>query len=66
MKKLERSIEGKVFLGVFSGMGEYFDTDPVLLRVFYIIFTFFTGIFPGTLAYLVAALAMPLKKYGNR
>jgi phage shock protein C len=61
MKKLERNIDSKVFLGVFSGIGEYFDVDPVLLRVAYIVFTFFTALVPGTIAYFVMAFSMPIK-----
>jgi phage shock protein C len=61
MKKLTRNASDKVFLGVLSGMGDYFGTDPVLMRVIYIVITFLTGIFPGTIAYFLAALVMPQK-----
>jgi len=62
MKKLARNTSGKVFLGVLSGMGDYLDTDPVLLRVIYILVTFITGIIPGMIAYLFAAVVMPVQK----
>lgn len=61
-KKLLRSSENKMFLGVLGGLGEYFGIDPTLLRVGFIIVFALTGFFPGVLSYLLAALIMP-KKY---
>lgn len=58
-KKLYRSIDNKVIAGIMGGLGEYFDIDPVLFRVIYLIFTIFSGIVPGTLAYLLMILIMP-------
>ena len=59
MKKLRRSSENKVFAGVLGGIGEYFDVDPVLLRVGFIFFVLATGIFPGVIAYILAIFVMP-------
>lgn len=61
-KKLFRSSENKVFAGVMGGFGEYFDIDPVLLRVIYVGFSVFTAVFPGILAYILMALIMPVRK----
>lgn len=61
-KKLFRSSENKVFGGVMGGFGEYFDIDPVLLRVIYLGFSVFTGVLPGILAYLLMASIMPVRK----
>ena len=47
MKKLHKSKENKVWLGVIGGIGEYFNFDPVVLRVIWIIVVVFTGFFPG-------------------
>lgn len=60
-KKLFRSSENKVFAGVMGGFGEYFDIDPVLLRVIYLGFSVFTGVLPGILAYLLMASIMPVR-----
>ena len=62
MKKLYRSESNKVWLGVLGGLGEYFNTDPVLLRVIFILILVFTGFIPGFVAYIFAALVMPYKK----
>ncbi len=62
MKRLYRTEKNKVFLGVMGGFGEYFDVDPVLLRVVFLLITIFTGFVPGLLAYILAAAVMPLKK----
>ena len=54
-KKLERK-EGKL-LGVCAGVGDYFDLDPTVVRVAWIVFIFFGG--AGILLYLILALIMP-------
>lgn len=59
VKRLYRSDTNKVWLGVIGGFGEYFQIDPVLLRVVFILVTVFTGFFPGLIAYLLAAAVMP-------
>lgn len=58
-KKLYRSVDNKVIAGIMGGLGEYFDIDPVLFRVIYLIFTIFSGVVPGVLAYLLMILIMP-------
>jgi phage shock protein C len=60
-KKLYKSKGNRVLAGVIGGIGEYFGVDPTLLRVAYIIITFFTGLFPGTIAYIFMALVVPEK-----
>ena len=62
IKKLYRSRTNKVFLGVLGGFGEYFDIDPVLLRVVFILITVFSGVLPGVFVYFLAAAVMPFKK----
>lgn len=62
MKKLYKSWENKVLTGLVGGMGEYFDVDPVLLRVAWIIVTAVTGFVPGIVAYVVAALIVPVRQ----
>ena len=60
-KKLYRSKENRVIAGVFGGLGDYFDTDPVLLRLAWLVIVVFTGFAPGIIAYIVAALIVPIK-----
>jgi phage shock protein C len=58
-KKLYRSQTDKKWLGVCGGLAEYFEIDAVLVRVLWVIITMLTGIIPGVLVYLLAALVMP-------
>lgn len=58
-KKLYRSRENKVFLGIMGGLGEYFEIDPVLLRAGYIFVSVFGMFWPGVIAYLFMALIIP-------
>ena len=59
MKKLYRSKENKVLAGVIGGIGEYFDIDPVVLRIIWILLVVFTAFVPGIIAYFFAVLIMP-------
>lgn len=58
-KKLYRSETDKVFAGVLGGFGEYFDIDPLLLRLGFVIFVILTGFWPGAGIYILAMLLMP-------
>lgn len=59
MKKLTRSKDNKVLAGVMGGVGEYFDIDPVLIRLVYLLATVFTGIVPGIVGYILAVAVVP-------
>lgn len=61
MKKLYRSEKNKMLYGVIGGLGEYFETDPTLFRLIYVLVTAFTGFIPGIVAYFIAALVIPQK-----
>ena len=56
-KKLRKSRENCKLCGVCGGIAEYFDLDPTLVRVLWILLVCAYG--SGLLAYLVAALIMP-------
>lgn len=59
MKKLTLSTKNKKFLGVLSGLADYFDLDPSLVRVAFIFLTIFSGFFPGILVYFLSAAILP-------
>ena len=59
MKKLYRSKENKVMGGVLGGLGEYFDIDPVVLRVIFILLGAITGFIPFLIGYIIVALIVP-------
>ncbi len=56
-KKLTRSASQKMLGGVCGGLGEYFNVDPVLVRLIFVILTLADGV--GLLAYAVLWLLMP-------
>ena len=58
-KRLYKIEEGKKLCGVCGGLAEYFDIDPTIVRVLWILLIFCVG--TGILAYLVAAIIMPKK-----
>jgi phage shock protein C len=60
-KRLFKSSENKIISGVIGGLGEYFDVDPVLLRVGYVLITVFTAVFPGIIAYILMSMVVPKK-----
>lgn len=45
--------------GVLGGMGIYFNIDPVIVRIIFILIVIATGIFPGVIAYLIAVFLVP-------
>ncbi len=59
MKKLYRAREGKMLAGVCAGLAEYFNVDPTLLRLTWVIFGMLAGF--GLLGYLAAVIIMPEK-----
>jgi len=56
-KRLYRSTTNKVIGGVCGGLGEYFEIDPVFVRIVAVILALATGV--GLLAYIVAWIIMP-------
>lgn len=59
MKKLYRSEKDSLIAGVIGGIGEYFDIDPTVLRLGFIVLVLLTGIFPGIIAYILAYFIIP-------
>jgi len=58
-KKLYRSFKDKKISGVCAGLAEYFQIDPTLLRVVFLILIFLNGI--GVILYIILWIAMPVK-----
>jgi phage shock protein C len=56
-KRLIRPRNNRQLAGVCAGLGEYFNIDPVLVRVAFIITALAGG--PGIVAYILLALVMP-------
>lgn len=56
-RKLYRSSTNTVLAGVAGGLGEYFNMDPTLIRLVFVLITLFGG--SGILVYLVLWLVIP-------
>ncbi|NCA76197.1 MAG: PspC domain-containing protein [Alphaproteobacteria bacterium] len=57
IKRLYRSKKDRVLGGVCAGIANYFNVDPVLIRVAWVVGFFIGGV--GFLAYLIAWIIMP-------
>lgn len=58
MKKLYRS-SNRIVTGVCGGIAEYFDVDPTVIRVVYLILSLFSAGFPGLLLYIILMVLIP-------
>ncbi|MDD3043769.1 MAG: PspC domain-containing protein, partial [Methanosarcinaceae archaeon] len=56
-RRLTKSSTNKILTGVCGGIGEYFDIDPTLVRLAFVVLTFFNGI--GIVIYIILAVIMP-------
>lgn len=57
MKKLHKVEQGKRLCGVCTGIAAYFDIDPTLVRLGWVLFSLLGG--SGILAYIICALIVP-------
>lgn len=61
-KKLYRNKDNKMVSGVCSGIADYFDIDPTLVRIGWLILVFCAG--TGLFAYLIGIIVIPVKPAG--
>ncbi|MBI2102699.1 PspC domain-containing protein [Candidatus Woesearchaeota archaeon] len=58
IKRLYRSRNNQIIGGVCAGIADYFEVDPVLVRLIWVIATLFSmGL--GILAYIIAWIIIP-------
>ena len=57
MKRIYRSRQDRMVCGVCGGIAEYFDLDPSLVRLGWIIFSAMGG--SGFIGYIIAAIVIP-------
>lgn len=57
MKKIYRTKKDRMIAGVCSGLGEYFDIDPTIIRLLWLVSVFWFG--GGVVAYLIAMVIIP-------
>lgn len=56
-KRLYKSSTDKKVCGVCGGIANYFDVDPTVIRLIWVIFTLVGG--SGLIAYIIVAIIMP-------
>lgn len=56
--KLTKSRDDVVIFGVLGGLGEYYNIDPTILRIGFVMLVFL-NVFPLIPLYIVGALLMP-------
>lgn len=61
-KRLMRSSTDKKLGGVCAGLADYFDIDPTLIRVIWLVLVFCAG--GGVLAYIILWIVLPLAPGG--
>lgn len=57
VKKLYRSRKNKIIAGICGGFGEYFNLDPLIFRIIFIVLVLADGI--GILIYIILFFLMP-------
>ncbi len=60
-RRLCRSRKNRIVAGVAGGLGEYFDIDPVLVRVIFVVATLASGV--GILAYIILWIVVPYERF---
>ena len=58
-KRLYRSRNERMLAGVCGGIGAYFDVDPTVIRLLFVLFALFVG--GGILLYIILMIIMPLE-----
>lgn len=56
-KRLYRNVNDKMLCGVCSCLADYFNIDPTLVRLAWVVLGFMGG---GLLAYIIASIVIPV------
>lgn len=59
IKRLYLSSEDKKLSGVCGGIANYINVDSTVIRLAWIIVTILTGVLPGIIGYIIAAIVIP-------
>jgi phage shock protein C len=63
-KRLYRSTDDKMIAGVCGGLAEYFNVDPVIIRLIAVILVLPGGV-PGILPYVIMWIIVPKRPAGH-
>lgn len=61
-KRLFRS-RNKIIAGVCAGIADYLGWDTGLVRLIYLLVTFFSAAFPGVIVYILLWIIIPEESY---
>jgi phage shock protein C len=59
VKKLYRSSHDRMLAGVCGGLAEYFNIDPTVVRLLFVLLALVTVGFPMVLAYFILYIIVP-------
>lgn len=59
--RLQRSSTDKVIAGVCGGLADWLGWDVSLVRILYVLISFFSAAFPGLIVYIILWVVMPEK-----
>ena len=59
MALFRRSRSDRIVAGVCGGLAKYFNKDPLLIRVLYVVVAIASAAFPGLLVYCLLWLLVP-------
>ncbi len=60
-RRLYRSQRNRILFGVCGGLGEYFNIDPVIIRIIAVLLIVLLWLVPGIIAYIIMALIIPVQ-----
>ncbi len=60
-KRLELNNENVIISGVCSGISDYFTIDPIIVRILFLVLSFYTTL-PMVIIYLILSVIIPEKK----
>jgi phage shock protein PspC (stress-responsive transcriptional regulator) len=59
-RPLTRSSNNVMVAGVCAGVAEWIGWDPTLVRILWVLATFFSAAFPGVVVYIILWVVMPV------
>jgi phage shock protein C len=59
MKRLRRSRKERMIAGICGGLAEYFEVDPTVVRIVYVLVSILSVAFPGILVYIILWIIIP-------
>lgn len=58
-RKLRRTTDDRLIAGICGGIARYFDLDPTLIRVAYVLLSILAVGFPGIIIYIILIFVIP-------